>query len=264
MNINSQSGFTLIEVVIAMVVTLIIMVGAYSAFNSQQKSTVVQTNVSDAQQSLRAAIDFMSRDIRMAGYDPEQSSNFGIVDVGFRDYDNNLAADGTSSIIFSWDQNENGVADGGEIVSYSLSNNSTVAPGSVALMYGTPARQPLTGYIVNLGLAYAIDADGNGKLDQYGGQVMWAIDADNDNDWDNLAVDQAAGTAVVTDTGIPVNESDIRAVRIWMLSRSEAPDPNFTDTNTYVIGREVVQPNNNYRHRMAERIVLCRNMGLSL
>ena len=264
MNINNKAGFTLVEVLIAMFITLVIMGGAYSVFNSQQKNTVIQTNVSDAQQTLGAALDFMSRDIRMAGFDPKFSGKFGIEDVKFKDYDNQDAANGTSAVTFSWDQNENGTAETGETVSYSLSNNSTAAPGSIALMYGTPGRQPLAGFITNLGLAYAIDADGDGELDKVGGQTMWAIDADNDNDWDSLTVDQAAGTAVVAETGIPVNKKDIRAVRIWLLSQSEAPDPNFTDTNTYVIGREVVQPNNNFRHRMAERIVLCRNMGLSL
>ncbi len=247
-----------------MTVTLIIMGGAYSVFNSQQKTTVVQTNVSDAQQSLRTALDFMSRDIRMAGFDPKVSNNFGITDIQLKDYDNSSDANGTSAITFSWDQNENGTADAGETVNYSLSNTSTVAPGSIALMYGTPTRQPLTGFIVNFGLAYAIDSDGDGELDQSGGQTLWAIDAGNDNDWDSLTVNQAAGTAVVAETGIPVNEEDIRAVRIWLLSRSEAADPNYTDSNTYVIGPHVVQPNNNFRHRMAERIVLCRNMGLNL
>lgn len=264
MKINKTSGFTLIEVLIAMVVTLIIMGGAYSVFNSQQKTTVIQTNVSDAQQSLRAALDFISRDIRMAGYDPEMSGNFGIIDVKFKGYDNAENANGTSAITFSWDQNENGAADSAETVNYSLSNNSTAAPGSIALMYGTPARQPLAGFIINLGLAYAIDADSDGVLDQVGGQTMWAIDADNDDDWDSLVVNQAAGTAIVAETGIPVNEKDIRAVRIWLLARSQAADSAYVDTNTYVIGREIVQPNNNFRHRMAERIILCRNMGLNL
>jgi hypothetical protein len=47
-----------------------------------------------------------------------------------------------------------------------------------------------------------------------------------------------------------------------MLAQSQAPDPNYTDSNTYVVGPHDVAPDNNFRHRMLERTVLCRNMGL--
>lgn len=265
MNLKNNSGFTLIELLIALVVTLVILGGAYSVFNSQQKNTLIQTNVSDAQQTLRAAMDFMARDIRMANFDPEKSNNFGITDIRFRDFDNAVDDDGNSAITFSWDRNENGTLDAGEEVNFSLSDNSAVAPGSNTLMYGTPNRDPLAGYIVALGLAYAYDADNDHDLDEdAAGNTIWAIDAGNDNDWDSLTVDQAAGTAVVAATGTPVATQDIRAVRIWMLARSEAPDNNYTDSNTYVVGRQVIQPNNNFRHRLLERTVLCRNMGLNL
>ena len=265
MKITENAGFTLIEVLIALVISLVIMGGAYTTFNSQQRNTTIQTNVSDAQQVLRSAMAYTSRDIRMAGYDPQISGNFGITDIQFRDYSAALDASGVGYIEFSWDQNENGNLDAGETVNYSLFDNSTVAPGSITMMYGTPARQPLAGYIVALGFAYAYDNDDDHVLDQDGaGNTIWAIDAGNNDVWDRLVVDQSAGTAVVTATTTPVDTGDIRAVRVWMLSRSEAPDPHYTDSNTYVVGREIIQPNDNFRHRLLERTILCRNMGLSL
>lgn len=253
---NNKSGFTLIEVLIAMVVSLVIMGGAYMFFNSQQRQTTTQTNISDAQQTLRAAMDFISRDVRMAGYNPTESTTFFGV--------SNIAdVNGMSAIRFTWDD-----PDGTPTSNYFIStlNGSAVAPNSRALMYddGTGV-QPLAGYIIALGLAYAYDTDDDGELDQNGaGEIIWGIN--NGGNWDSLTVDQAAGTATTTATGTPVDLRDIRAIRIWMLSQSQAPDPNFLDTKTYVVGPHLNTPatrvDNRFRHRLLERTILCRNMGL--
>jgi len=146
---NNNFGFTLIEVLIAMVVSLIIMAGAYTFFNTQQRQTVIQTNVSDAQQTLRAAMDFMSRDVRMAGYDPDGTSNFTV--------DSIADVNGMSAITFSWDN-----PDGPTTRAYDLStlNGSVVAPNSRALRLN---GDPLAGYIIALGLAYAYDDSHNAQ-----------------------------------------------------------------------------------------------------
>ena len=262
---KTSSGFTLIEVLIAMTVTLIIMGGAYMVFNSQQRTTTTQTNVSDLQQTLRAAMDFMARDIRMAGYDPKITRSFGISDIKFRSLTDTVSATGNSFIHFSWDKNSDGILDTDETMEYSLVDNATITPGTPDLYLRFPdnvsaSRDVIGSNIIALGLAYAIDADNDGKLDQVAGNTMLAVDARNDNNWDSLDV----ATGATTPTGIPINTKDIRAVRIWMLAQSETPDPNFTDTSTYVVGPHVVIPNNNFHHRMLERTVLCRNLGLNL
>jgi type II secretory pathway component PulJ len=256
-----------------MFITMIIMGGAYSVFNSQQKHTTIQIAVSDMQQTLRAAMDFVARDIRLAGFDPEISKNFSITDIQFRDIDDNLdsniATTGHSYIEFAWDKNEDGVLDDDERMNYSLVDGVTITPGVADLFLRFPkdpgaARDVIASNIVRFGLAYAIDADSDGELDQVGGETMWAVDADNDNDWDSLTLDQVAGTVTTTGTGISVNTRDIRAVRIWMLVQAEAPNQAYTDTNIYLVGPHRVQPNNSFRHRLSERTVLCRNMGLNL
>lgn len=256
---DNESGFTMVEVLIAMVVAMVIMAGSYVYFNTQQKQTTIQTNVSDAQQTLRAAMDFMAREFRMVGYDPTVSGNFGITDIS----DDN----GMSAISYSWDAvNGDGAVDGNEEFRFSLANAAPV-DGVLDLTrdVGTSGSQLMAQNIIALGLAYAIDTNGDGTLEQDGGgNTAWFIDADNDADWDRLTVDQAAGTSTLVDTGVPVNLEDIRSVRIWMLAQSAAPDPDYSDTGTYVVGPFVVTPNNSFRHRMLERTVLCRNLGLNL
>lgn len=60
-------GFTLIELMIALVILSIVIAGIYSIFNTQQKSYIVQEQVVDSQQNLRIAMNIISRDIRNAG-----------------------------------------------------------------------------------------------------------------------------------------------------------------------------------------------------
>jgi type IV pilus assembly protein PilW len=57
--VRNQKGFTLIEFLVAMAVAGIVMAGIYSAYYSQQKSFVVQDEMAEMQQNLRAAMFFM-------------------------------------------------------------------------------------------------------------------------------------------------------------------------------------------------------------
>lgn len=64
---SRQRGFTLIEVSVSLIVTIIVLLGVLALFDFSNKLTRVQTNVSDMQQSLRVAQNDSVRLIRMAG-----------------------------------------------------------------------------------------------------------------------------------------------------------------------------------------------------
>jgi len=66
------------ELMVAMLVAGIVMAGVYSAYYSQQKSFVVQDELAEMQQNLRAAMFFMAREIRMAGCNPTGGADAGI------------------------------------------------------------------------------------------------------------------------------------------------------------------------------------------
>ena len=65
-----NKGFTLVEILVAIAIAGVVMAGIYSAYSSQQRSYIVQEQVAGMQQNLRASMDLMEREIRMAGYDP--------------------------------------------------------------------------------------------------------------------------------------------------------------------------------------------------
>ena len=88
-----DKGFTLIELLVAMAIAGVVMAGIYSAYSSQQRSYIVQEQVAGMQQCLRAAMDLIEREIRMAGYDPYQNSGAGIIAAGVNNISFTFVAD---------------------------------------------------------------------------------------------------------------------------------------------------------------------------
>ena len=64
----NRNGLTLIELLVAMVLSFIIIGAVYGTFTSQQKTYTIQDQVAEAQQNARMAMNILMRDIRMTGY----------------------------------------------------------------------------------------------------------------------------------------------------------------------------------------------------
>jgi type IV pilus assembly protein PilW len=66
--LRNQNGVTLIELLVALVISTILIAGIYRTFIGQQKTFTSQEQVVDVQQNARIAIGNMVREIRMAGF----------------------------------------------------------------------------------------------------------------------------------------------------------------------------------------------------
>jgi prepilin-type N-terminal cleavage/methylation domain-containing protein len=66
-NSNSQRGFTLLELMIASAVGLVVIAAMTSLFKIGMDATFVVTQRAETQQNMRAAIEFMTKDISLAG-----------------------------------------------------------------------------------------------------------------------------------------------------------------------------------------------------
>jgi len=77
--IRKQSGFTLVELMVTLVVAFLVIAAVYASFKVQQQNEKAQQQVTQIQQNLRAAMDMMSREFPMAGYDPLQSGEYEII-----------------------------------------------------------------------------------------------------------------------------------------------------------------------------------------
>ncbi|MBA3015777.1 MAG: prepilin-type N-terminal cleavage/methylation domain-containing protein [Proteobacteria bacterium] len=300
---NQKKGFTLVELMIVIAISGIVLTGASRIYQSLQQTSSAQEKILTLQENTRVAMSILTNELHTAGYDPTASGNFGITDIKFRDLNNSpdTTANGNSSITFTMDLNGNQNIDTNETYSYSLYDypEAVVDFASRDLSRNTGGgRQLLIENIQALGLAFAIDAmdptdvdnDGNlnesdGSIDTDGaGNIIWVIDQSNDSSWDSLdtnndgaitAADAPApvngvSTINATATGSPFRLNDIRAIRVWILARSKLPEQGFIDTETYIVGRQILIPSQipneinggGYRYRLLESIVNCRNLGL--
>ena len=151
----SKKGFTLIELLVAMAISAVVMTAVYAAYQSQQKSYAVQEEVADMQQRLRAAMFYMSSQIREAGCNPTQTdvNRPGIVTAGVDEI--NFTADITGG--------GNGNADGDtsdsyENVTYSLYTSDGIQKLGVKST-ASATNQPVIENVDALNFVY-LDANG--------------------------------------------------------------------------------------------------------
>ena len=65
---NRNRGFSLVELMIALAVGAVLVAGVFNFFASMEKSYTVQEQMSEMQQNARVGMDFMTKEIRLAGY----------------------------------------------------------------------------------------------------------------------------------------------------------------------------------------------------
>jgi type IV pilus assembly protein PilW len=106
-------GFTFVEMLVALLIVSIISGTAYSIFMSLSRSYTTQSVASAVQQRVRAAINYMIWDIRMAGFDPLGTAGAGIISAT------------ATTLQFTADKNLDGdVDDAGEDITYNVTGGS--------------------------------------------------------------------------------------------------------------------------------------------
>lgn len=138
---QQEYGFSLVELLIAIAIGGILLASICQVFITQNQSYNVQAAVAEMQQNARAAMDMMTRELRMAGYDPAGSSGAGMVSIA------------ANSVSFTQDLNGDGdTADADESVTYSL---YTDANGIQCAGRNTGGgNQPLASNIQSLSFSY--------------------------------------------------------------------------------------------------------------
>jgi len=106
---KSSKGFTLAEILVTMVIVAIVSSAMYGLYISNIQTCSVQDQIVGLQQNVRAGLEIMSAEIRMAGYVGEGSATAGIITAN------------ESQIVFTLDLDEDGVTTGtDEYVDYGL------------------------------------------------------------------------------------------------------------------------------------------------
>ena len=73
-----KKGFSLIEIMVAIAIMSILSIAMMKTYTGFTRVYTTQEVAAGAQQDLRAALNIMTQDIRMAGFDPTDSDNFGV------------------------------------------------------------------------------------------------------------------------------------------------------------------------------------------
>ncbi|VAX12969.1 Type IV fimbrial biogenesis protein PilW [hydrothermal vent metagenome] len=84
---SQQRGLTLIELMVALVISLLILAGLFTVYQSNQRGYQLNDGLTRTQENGRFAIDFLSRDIRVAAY---PGNNVQIKSVLFNGSQNNV------------------------------------------------------------------------------------------------------------------------------------------------------------------------------
>lgn len=101
-------GFTLTEVLIAMLLMLVVTAAMFSAYRFQMFALKGQDVQLEMQEAARGIVDVMTREIRLAGYDPTCAKTFaGIADAR------------PQLLQLKFDSNEDGAIGAGESVTYA-------------------------------------------------------------------------------------------------------------------------------------------------
>jgi type II secretory pathway component PulJ len=144
----------------ALATSMIVLAAIYSVFNITNKNMTTQNVTANVQQSLRAAIGLMARDIRLAGLDPVDTDNFGIEEAS------------QTKIRFTQDSIDpgsgafNGVVDEAnfEQVTYELQGNQIIQTLYETVYSSSPNAAVLISNITNLNFAY-LDAANHDLMD---------------------------------------------------------------------------------------------------
>jgi len=114
----SQKGFSLLELMVTLAIGSVLMAAISTFYHGQLKTHVTQNELVDMQQDARAAMYMMTREIRMAGYDPLNSgATIRLADATQMAFDSD--SDGSAD----------GAIDAGERFYYGLSDGNLIRGG---------------------------------------------------------------------------------------------------------------------------------------
>lgn len=239
--LKNNNGFTLVELLIAMLLSFLVMGAVFISYRSQQRNQTAQESVAQMQQNLRATLMILARDIREAGCDPTRKAGACITEAtagrfGFtRDIVNSItgsnAADGkvdgeNENVVYgfadSMDANANGIAEGGG----------------------------------------ANDWDNPAAIGRNTGGGFQAV-AENIQAVEFNYIIQGTASATRTTTTSPSNSqlNEIVGVQVSILARADRTDPDFTGIQNFTTAAGTAWGpfNDNFRRRLGTISIKIRN-----
>jgi prepilin-type N-terminal cleavage/methylation domain-containing protein len=279
---RDSKGVTLIELLIALLISAIIIASIYRTFIHQQKTYATQEQVADMQQNVRVAINRMMREIRMAGFGNVQ----GVLPVTFpgvgRTYPDvvnpDLPVAGAFTIVSAIGGSAALTAQPGDVVGaillgpdqiqvsalaeFDINNKRYISIGGLESHFITAIDVPnriLTlntdvGNFYQIGgtnptLVYAVRAISYRIVIDASGSPILRRDENIGGGFQPVADNIEAIEFRNPDGSIPVNPNSM-SLQVAVTARTDRPDPDLQKAG------------DGYRRRQFTSIILQRNRGL--
>lgn len=243
---RKQSGFSILEVLIAIVISMILLAGVLQIFLNSKNVYNIETNFANIQENARFASSYLARIIRLAGYrtPPATAENFQDFDVIFptsAPYIAGTSGTGvnnsdTITIRYQGSGNGTGTPDGTirDCLNNSIDAN-TVATNTFSLTNNNELQcnnQILVSGVENMQVLYGEDVDGNGTADRYVASNFSTLDM-----------------------------SRVVSIRISLLLRSDDPVDLIPGSVTYyMLGQSYTPTSTNYLRQQITFTVVLRNL----
>lgn len=225
-----NKGFTLIEMLMAMAIASIVMGAVVSAYQLQVRGKNTQEALTDMNQTVRAALEIMTNEIRTAGLDPINEPSLAGIVTG-----------NANQLRFTMD-----IGDG-----VTLAPNGNTADANEDVTY-----------------QLYIDGDGNQHLgrDTGGGPQPLARNVDA---LDFVYLDGSDPPVVIPTPVAANNLINIRSIEVTIVARSGETAGGFlhafNDSRAYQNqrGTEILAAqNDSFRRLLLTTTIQCRNIGL--
>jgi type IV pilus assembly protein PilW len=220
-------GLTLVEILVALSISVVITAAIYQTFHVQQQSYVVQSEAAQMQQNLRAGMHMLTGELRSAGYNPTGDVTAGFVTQFAAPYNLfviNYATD-DAIVAFTLDDDGDRMIDANEQIAYRYNSATKALERFDAVALGNQ-WQPL---VINVDAVNFVYVDGNGA---------------------------------VTD-----DPAEFRFVEVTLLIRSDRPTHGYTNKAVYRNrhGKDLCPTclGDHYHRRLLTTTVQIRNAGLS-
>jgi type IV pilus assembly protein PilW len=228
---KAQKGFNIIEVMIAMAISSVLVTAVYQTFHSQQRSYTMQNEAAAMEQNLRGSMYLLTKELRSAGYNPQQTpTDSSVSTTNFRFVTSFPAPDNLFTVNYANDHS---------IVAFTLDTDSSKFIESNK----------------NEQIAYRFN-NAQKTLERFNDIThQWKIVASN--------IDAVYFTYFNQNKNITTNPANIEYVEISLLARTGKQDSKYTNPHVYT-NKEGVNlcpacVGDHYRRRLLTTTIQIRN-----
>lgn len=313
---HSQRGYSLIELMVALLIGLILLLGVVAVFANSR--SVYQTSETQAHMldDARFVLQLLGEDLRMAGsWGPNSHTNLVANRTGQPGALGNITGDCEPGWYTDLDRRVIGTNDtnpysatcipggsaylnGTDVLAVRYANPNPVANANLAANVVYVQSDPTQGRLfVGGGAVPTINPNQNFPIQAVGYYVSDFTETPGDGlpslhrvslgvgpsltddliaqGVDNLQIQYGIDTcnpqcdgqvnsyvnsdSAAIDWTDPVSVERIRAVRVWVLLRSEFPDATVPTTTQYNLGGQVITPGDNFRRLLVSNVYQIRN-----